>query len=179
MGRFRRLMHVARDLRGRCALLLDRRGDGGGDGTDFGDGGGDAVDGLDRFLGRGLDMIDLRADFLGCLAGLVGQAFHLGRHDRKELATKHIRWGEYVGRQKATIVAGTEKLTEVAQRMGAELDARHRQEMAQRAAAAQAFSQSMYQQQLLNQNQQIINSANRPVTTNCNRFGNTTNCTSY
>jgi hypothetical protein len=50
---------------------------------------------------------------------------------------------------------------------------------AQRAAVAQAFSNAMYQQQLLNQNQQMINNRNRPVTTNCNRFGNSVNCTSY
>jgi hypothetical protein len=95
------------------------------------------------------------------------------------MATKQIRWGEFVGRQKATLNAGSGRLTEAAQRLGAELDARSEQEMAQRAAAAQSFSNTMYQQQLINQNQQMINNANRPVTTNCNSFGNSVNCRSY
>jgi hypothetical protein len=63
-------------------------------------------------------------------------------------------------------------------------------ELARRQAAAASFGaalqraesqmqQNSYNQQLLNQNQQIINNMNRPVVTNCNRFGSTTNCTSY
>ena len=62
---------------------------------------------------------------------------------------------------------------------GADLAARNQQELAQRAAAAQAIAASMQQQQIINQNQQMINSINRPVMTNCTHIGISTNCTSY
>lgn len=66
------------------------------------------------------------------------------------------------------------------------LEASHRSEIAQRQRAAAAMQeagyamqQSSYQQQMLNQNQQLINNMNRLVTTNCNNFCSTVNCTSY
>jgi hypothetical protein len=95
------------------------------------------------------------------------------------LAKRQLAWGEFVVRARAITDDGRIRLTAAGQRLGAELDAAHRQEMAERAAAAQAASNAMYQQQIINQNQQAIMNANRPVTTNCNRFGNTVNCTSY
>jgi hypothetical protein len=41
------------------------------------------------------------------------------------------------------------------------------------------MQQSLYQQQLLANQRAAINAANRPVTTNCNAFGSSVNCTSY
>jgi hypothetical protein len=51
-------------------------------------------------------------------------------------------------------------------------------EMANRQRAAAAMQQWNYQQQL-QQNQQLINSLNRPTTTNCYQVGNNINCTNY
>jgi hypothetical protein len=96
-----------------------------------------------------------------------------------ELAKQNISWGDYVNRNKILADELRPQLVAAGQRVDTELRAEHQQEMQQRAAAAQAFSNAMYQQQLLNQNQQMINNINRPVTTNCNRFGNSVNCTSY
>jgi hypothetical protein len=56
-----------------------------------------------------------------------------------------------------------------------ELAASHQAELAQRQAAANAVSQWGYQQQMLWQNQQLIN---RPVITNCDRWGSSITCTS-
>lgn len=46
-------------------------------------------------------------------------------------------------------------------------------------AVGNQLQQNYYQQQYLNQNQQIINKMNRPVTTNCNSIGGMTNCSTY
>jgi hypothetical protein len=54
----------------------------------------------------------------------------------------------------------------------ANLKAENQEELAQRQAAAAALLQ-------WSQQQQVINAINRPVVTNCNRFGATVNCTSY
>lgn len=96
-----------------------------------------------------------------------------------ELAKRSVTWGDYVTRQKTLVDETQPRLVAAGQKLDAGLRAEHQQEMQQRAAAAQAFSNAMYQQQLLNQNQQMINNMNRPVMTNCNRFGNSVNCTSY
>lgn len=70
--------------------------------------------------------------------------------------------------------------------VGANLQARHATELQNRATAAAALSaaavgmaavaqahQQAYQQQ------QLINAINRPVITNCNRFGSSVSCTSW
>ena len=96
-----------------------------------------------------------------------------------QLVKKQIDWGGYVTKAKAILDERRLGLLAASRRIEAELNASHQQEMAQRAAAAEAFSNTMYQQQLLNQNQQMINSVNRPVMTNCTHMGFSTNCTSY
>jgi hypothetical protein len=95
------------------------------------------------------------------------------------LVKRQVSWGEYILGARAINREESAKLVETGQRLGADLDARNRQELAQRAVAAQAFSNSMYQQQLINQNQQMINAVNRPVVTNCSQMGFSTNCTSH
>lgn len=92
--------------------------------------------------------------------------------DVLQLAQRHISWGEYVTRSKNLADDTRLKLVATGQRLDADENARNQQELAQRAAAAQAFSQSMQQQQM-------INNMNRPVTTNCNRFGSSVSCTTY
>jgi hypothetical protein len=95
------------------------------------------------------------------------------------LVKHQVSWGEYVAGARAINREESAKLLEAGQRLDAELDARNQRELAQRAIAAQALSNSMYQQQLINQNQQMINAVNRPVVTNCTQMGFSTNCTSH
>lgn len=65
--------------------------------------------------------------------------------------------------------------TQVAQ----QLQAAHQYELQNRAAAAAALQQWSFQQQLLQQNQQMINSLQRPAMTNCRFVGNQMYCTTY
>jgi hypothetical protein len=89
-----------------------------------------------------------------------------------DLVKHKASWGAYVVRSQAIIASQAAKMQAVFHQVDAELAAANQQELAQRQAAAAAYSQYM-------QTQQIINNANRPVTTNCNRFGNSVNCTTY
>lgn len=60
-----------------------------------------------------------------------------------------------------------------------QLQAAHQYEVQNRAAAAAALQQWSFQQQLLQQNQQLINSLQRPAMTNCQFTGNQMHCTTY
>ena len=60
----------------------------------------------------------------------------------------------------------------VASNVTKQLQGAHQSEMQERQRAAAALQQWNYQQQM-------INSLNRPTTTNCHQFGNNINCTSY
>ena len=60
-----------------------------------------------------------------------------------------------------------------------QLDSAHQSELQNRQRAAAAMQQWNYQQQQLLQNQQLINSVNRPIMTNCSYIGNNINCLSH
>jgi hypothetical protein len=60
-----------------------------------------------------------------------------------------------------------------------QLQSAHVNELQHRAAAGAALQQWSYQQQLLQQNQQIIKTLNRPIQSNCYFIGNNVSCTSY
>src|SRR5207302_5051434 len=77
---------VAADLAGGAGLLLDRAGDGVLDVVDLADDLADLRDRLDRSLGIALDRLDLAADVLRGLGGLLGQLLHLVGDDGKALA---------------------------------------------------------------------------------------------
>ncbi len=77
------VLNVAGDLARRRALLLHRRRDRGSDVVDLADGLADVPDGADRRRRHLLHAGDLRANFLGGLRGLVGEAFDLGGDHRK------------------------------------------------------------------------------------------------
>jgi len=72
-----------------------------------------------------------------------------------------------------------EKHTAVAKALGKWLDDSHYAEMEIIQRNSAALQQTLYQQQLLRQNQQAINAARQPVRTNCNAWGNSINCRSY
>lgn len=92
-------------------------------------------------------------------------------HSLIDLIQKKKPWGEHVRYVKEIFPEFQAQVAAEDQRIIAGLNQDHQAELAQRQRAAAAFSQYM-------QTQQIINSINRPVYTNCNRFGNTTNCVS-
>src|SRR3990172_7406370 len=84
-----------------------------------------------------------------------------------ELIKRKITWGE-AARRRAVIknemmAKGHAELLRIFQ----EYSRSHEAELQQRQAALYVLSNWAYQQQLLMQNQQLINSLNRPVMTNC------------
>jgi len=88
------------------------------------------------------------------------------------LVERKITWAESAKRAEENTNSLRKQLAAADQQWIAELKAENQAELAQRQAAAAALMQ-------WSQQQQMINAINRPVTTNCNRFGSTVNCTSY
>ena len=74
------MLHIARNLLRRRALLLDRTGYRRGNLAHLIDRRGDTLDGAYGFAGRGLDRRNLSADLIGCLRGLFGETLDLGRY---------------------------------------------------------------------------------------------------
>jgi type III secretory pathway component EscV len=89
-----------------------------------------------------------------------------------QLVERKITWGEWARQGQALLNNARQQLAAADRKWIAELNASHQAEMGQRQAAAAALLQWSAQQQL-------INAANRPVVTNCNRLGSSVNCTSY
>lgn len=87
-----------------------------------------------------------------------------------------ITWGQFNSERGRAMRDAQQDIMQTAGRMEAE-----DQERRQRAAAA--FSNSLAQQQQIQLQQQMLNQQiyqqNRPVQTNCNRFGNQVSCTTY
>ena len=96
-----------------------------------------------------------------------------------ELIQKKITYGEANKKKQAIYLELMSKLQVEIDRLNREFSASYQAQMAQQAAAFNVLSQWLYQQQILRQNQQLINAINRPVITDCSRFGNSINCTSY
>ena len=96
-----------------------------------------------------------------------------------DLITHKITFGE--ANKRATAIFANQKTKLVAQfdQLLRDLSTAHYAEIQQRQAAFLALAQWSQQQQMLMQNQQLINSLNRPVMTNCYRVGNSVQCTSY
>ncbi len=88
------------------------------------------------------------------------------------LVKRKISWGEAITKAKNTAIETNKELTGAWEKIDSQLQQSHMAEIQQR---QQAFSN--YMQYL--QNQQLINSVNRPRTTNCMGSGNVVNCTTY
>lgn len=87
-------------------------------------------------------------------------------------------WGDTIQAMTAARRTFVSREVGIRQRAAAELNRQHSAELEQRqrrSAALMAASYAMQQQAL---QQQMINAANRPVTTNCIRTGNVVNCSS-
>ncbi len=96
-----------------------------------------------------------------------------------DLIQRKITWSEANKRRVALRDDSTAKLQVAGVQLDRELVASHHAELAQRQAALDALRQWAYQQQVLRQNQQLINSLNRLVITNCSNYGNSVRCSSY
>ncbi len=96
-----------------------------------------------------------------------------------ELIKRKITWGE-ANKRKATIKNETmSKGHAEVQRLNQAYARSHEAELQQRQAAMNALSNWAYQQQVLLQNQQLINTINRPVMTNCTGAGRSIQCSSF
>jgi len=89
-----------------------------------------------------------------------------------QLVERKITWAAAARSSDQSIAHLRRQLEDANQTWIANLEAENQAELAQRRAAAAAVMQ-------WSQQQQMINAINRPVTTNCNRFGSMVNCTSY
>lgn len=85
------------------------------------------------------------------------------------LLQRRVTWGDYLRseRDRATILQADLQTED--RRVVSGLKQEHQAEILQRQRAAEALAAWA-------QTQQIINAANRPVITNCNRFGSMVNC---
>lgn len=104
------------------------------------------------------------------MSNLLAEMFEGNDRRVLDLIQKKTTWGEY---NKSAQDAGVKlqvAMTAEAQRIDAGLAEANAQEMQQRQQAAQAYLNYM-------QNQAAINAANRPITTNCTRFGMQVSCT--
>jgi hypothetical protein len=88
-----------------------------------------------------------------------------------DLIQKKISWGDFVRRKRDVIPEFQSELAAEYQRIRSGLYQENQAELAQRQAAANAFTQWA-------QTQEIIDSLNRPVATNCLQSGNSINCIS-
>lgn len=96
-----------------------------------------------------------------------------------DLMIRRISWGEASSRYRNTLNQIFSQTDQASAAMNERLDQQHNAEMAQRAATASAIASGLQAQQAAVQRQQLINSMNRPVTTNCTRFGSNMSCSSF
>jgi hypothetical protein len=121
-------------------------------------------------------------DFMQFLPGIVPilvQSYNEGDVITVDLIQRKITWGEANKRRMALKGEYMAKIQSFVKEVDRDLAASRQSEIAQRQAAFTALAQWSYQQQLLMQNQSLINAVNRPVITNCQRYGNSINCTSF
>lgn len=71
------------------------------------------------------------------------------------------------------------EFSQIGQRIESQLNLAHQYELTQRQIAAQALQAWAYQQQVLYNQQQLLNAATRPITTNCRYIGNSLHCTQF
>ena len=105
-------------------------------------------------------------------AAVFAESYAAADQQYAKLVRREISWGDYATFSVQRYAALRSEVAKTDQQVKAQLDNAHRYEIQQRQAAAAAFSQWAYQQQ-------VIAAMNRPVSTNCTRIGYTVNCTSY
>ena len=113
------------------------------------------------------------------VGSVMSQAFVKDDQAFVSFAQRQISWGTFIQAREQINQWQRTQVVAAGQQIDAELREENQQELAQRAQAAQAFSQAMYQVQQQQQQAAYQQQMNRPVNTTCNRFGNTVNCSSY
>ena len=98
--------------------------------------------------------------------------FYKVNRDVVSIVQRKITWAEGARRSQALSSEYRQNAAAADRQWQANLTASHNAELARRQTAGAALLQWSAQQQM-------INAANRPVMTNCSRFGNSVNCTSY
>ncbi len=106
------------------------------------------------------------------IASILISEYEKGDLITADLIQHKITWGEANKKRQALRAEITEQITIAAQEIDRGLAQENAAEIANR---QRIFNNWMAWQQ----NQQLINNLNRPTYTNCTRFGNTVNCTSY
>lgn len=100
---------------------------------------------------------------------IFSESFHAGDENLLALVNRKETWGEYLQKEQENLNAYSKELSAEIQHISAGLRQSYQAEVAQRQQALQSVQTYL-------QNQQLINSMNRPVYTTCSSFGNTTNC---
>lgn len=121
-------------------------------------------------------------DYMKITPGIIPtilQLYHASDLIAAELIQRKITWGEANKKSYALRVDYLTQIQVASVQLERDLATSHQVELAQRQAALNSLSQWAYQQQVLMQNQQMINSLIRPVITNCTNYDNSTHCTSY
>lgn len=96
-----------------------------------------------------------------------------------QLAATQISWGEFNRDFAAERVTTQARVRMAATQIEGDLKQAHTAEVQQRRMAADAFEQWAYQQQALNQQQQLVDRAYQPRITTCNYIGVTLSCTTH
>jgi hypothetical protein len=96
-----------------------------------------------------------------------------------KLTNREVTWGAFAAFDAALTAEQRKRISEASQRIVGNLQTQHAGEIQQRQAAAAAFQQFAYQQQVILQNQQMINAMNQPRMTNCQYVGTYLNCTTF
>jgi hypothetical protein len=118
-------------------------------------------------------------EVMNILPGLIPtivESYHKADLVWVDLMQGNISWGEGNKRRAVIIDEFRFKAQAAANELVQQLVASHNAELVQRQAALNALSQWADRQTALMQNQQLINSINRPRVTTCTAFGRTVNC---
>lgn len=109
----------------------------------------------------------------------VANSFARSDSNYAKLVTQKSTWGEFAIEASAIARDRQSEVSAIARTIDQGLAQSHNAEVSQRQAAAAALQNWSYQQQVLQQNQQAINAANRPRMTNCQYVGTYLNCTTF
>lgn len=111
------------------------------------------------------------------LVGVIAEYYAKTDAALVQLTNRQITWGQYMTQKDAINVEANARYDAAAAEIRKDLNRSHALEMARRQQAANALAQFAYQQQVLQQRQQMIDAANRPRLTTCQYYGATLNCT--
>ena len=118
------------------------------------------------------------ANIAPAIVTVLAESFDNSDKNMLALAQHRISWGQYNEKQRQILRGQQVGMGEAGRGIEAQLNNSHQQELMQRQVATQAIANGLATSAAIMRQQQAINAMNRPVITNCNRFGNTVNCLS-